>query len=147
MSPTIRLLALSALVCAVCAPADAAAPAGRRTAMEVARNLDVTSFPNSIGPRRERGKKRFVDYGVTRFTRTPDGVAVEEPDHSWLFEISILTDRGVRKVICFEDKNTGGGSYHTVDAMEVKRGRDGLYRATGRHPVDRRCPQYPEGER
>jgi hypothetical protein len=140
-----RLLAGSSILLMECLASHAgAATPPSRAALDVVRNLDVTSFPNSIGPRREPGKMRLRDYGFVKIE--PRGRAVdvfEQPKRDWLFSVRVLHDFGPRKTICLIDQNVGGGTYHTVEPIEIKRGRDGLYRATKRRLDEPACPRYP----
>ncbi|MCI2243901.1 hypothetical protein L3067_04665 [Xanthomonas sp. PPL568] len=39
----------------------------------VIQHLDLTSFPNSVGPRRLPGKTTFADYGFVDVAKTADG--------------------------------------------------------------------------
>nr|WP_294817840.1 hypothetical protein [uncultured Sphingomonas sp.] len=50
-----------------------AAPAGANDMDGVIRNLDLTTFPNSLGPGRWTGKATFADYGFVIVAKTANG--------------------------------------------------------------------------
>ena len=90
--------------------------------------LDMTSFPNSVGPRREEGLKTLADYG---FVATgDDGTTYEEDDGSWRFVVTPLASGDGRMLVCVEDQALNGGSYHTRHALELVEDASGLLRAT-----------------
>ena len=108
--------------------ADAADP------VAVATKLDITSFPNSTGPRRKEGLRTFADYGFTSVARDGNAAVLDAADKSWTFRVSIL-DRGDKAMkLCILDRALNGGSYFSVKPIEVAQGKDGLFRATG-NPV------------
>jgi hypothetical protein len=92
-----------------------------KLAQFVIENLDVTSFPSSIGPRMSPGKTFFQDYGfVPRIVKDSEAL-LEEADGSWRFHIRVLdrTDSGI--FVCFEDQAANGGTYHTQDVLYLVR--------------------------
>ena len=101
--------------------ADAADP------VAVATKLDITSFPNSTGPRRKEGLRTFADYGFTSVARDGNAAVLDAADKSWTFRVSIL------------DRALNGGSYFSVKPIEVAQGKDGLFRATGNPVADPNC--------
>lgn len=104
-------------------PQDIAAIAGR---------VDLTSFPNSIGPRREPGKYSLADYGFTHMRRDGNAVEFEPADRSWVLRFTLLYRGGDGVQLCILDRARNGGSYFTVRPVEFRMSSDGLYRATGR---------------
>ena len=83
--------------------------------------LDITSFPSSIGPRREPGKTFFKDYGFDS-TRTTDRTAdLETMEKDWIFHFDVvdISDSGI--VICLTDKAQNGGSYSANDVLLLTR--------------------------
>jgi hypothetical protein len=134
---------LSALLFVVELFASAPAVAGASvSARDAARAIDLTSFPNSTGPRRIPGAKTPTDYGFTIAEEHGDGVDLYLADRSWLLGVRVLTQSGRTLVLCIQDKAENGGSYHTIDPVEFERRSDGLLHATGRHVTDRNCPAY-----
>ena len=67
-------------------------------------HLDLSSFPNSTGPRRSPGKRSFADYGFTEVELTSEGATLYRPDHSWMMWFSILTTGPSTIRICFGDQ-------------------------------------------
>ena len=93
----------------------------RDVAQFVVDMLDVTSFPNSIGPRRAKGKATFRDYGVVPRRIAGNEAVLEESDGSWTFVITILkrTDLGIG--ICFEHRGAYPAHYHTQEVLLLTR--------------------------
>jgi hypothetical protein len=109
----------------------AAVPVHAETAQNLGERLDMTSFPNSIGPRREDGARTLKDYGFTKVQIEGETVRFLEPDESWVFAVRPLATTAPQMALCIEDQALNGGSYHIVEALEVTEGTDGLLHATG----------------
>jgi hypothetical protein len=118
----------------------AAAPSLASTSSErdtnvLIRKLDVTSFPNSIGPRREPGKSTLADYGFVNVEKTPHGVSLTTRDHGWLMGFDILTRSPEAFDICFYDRglrrpgDVRAPSYNTTTALRVRKSERGLWKA------------------
>jgi hypothetical protein len=102
----------------------------KSAAAEMIKNLDMTSFANSIGPRRKPGAYTLAQYGFTSFTSFGDGWAeAEEADHSWSFRIFVLNNGDRKKRLCVIDA-AHGGTYHTTEAVDVAPSAGGLWKAT-----------------
>ncbi len=101
--------------------------------------LDLTSFNNSIGPRREKGKHTFEDYGFALSQSDEKKAVVREPDGSWEFVVTLLPGTESIK-ICLEDKALNGGSYHTQHAYMLAPAKDGLLQAS--LTEDPACPSF-----
>jgi hypothetical protein len=110
----------------------------------VAGMIDVMSFPNSIGPRREEGLKTFADYGFTTVELVDRTVELYEDDRSWMFGITVLDASDSRLVLCRLDKALGGPTYHSQDAMAFQPGEGGLLVATEGKIEDPACPHIGE---
>ena len=107
---------------------------------------DVTSFPNSLRPRRQPELKTLAQNGFTVVVPAEGGgVEVYEPDRSWLFGIRVLDSNadGSGAVLCILDQAQNGGTYVAQDAVEVKRGSDGLLHATGWSIERPDCAPFP----
>ena len=105
----------------------------RLSASEAAARLDVASFPNSLRPRQRPDLKTLAQNGFTVVIPVKGGVEVYEPDRSWLFGVRVLdSDADGGGVLCILDQARNGGTYVAQDAVEVRRGSDGLLHATGR---------------
>lgn len=119
------------LLALVAAPAAAAGDV--RDAV-VAR-LDLTSFPNSVGPRRVAGRHGFADYGFTQVRRTADGADLYAADRGWMMGFRILAATPTRLRLCFVDRglrrpqDMRGPSYDTRTALVVTRTRNGPWPA------------------
>ncbi len=109
---------------------------------EVARTLDITSFRNSIRPGLKPGTKTLAQNEFTEMNPVEgdaNSVEVWLPDRSWLFEITVLKGEGDKAVVCILDKAENGGTYLSLELLELRRGRDGLLHATGRAVSSPRC--------
>jgi hypothetical protein len=105
-------------------------PAFAETPQAIAERLDLTSFPNSIGPRRDAGLFTFADYGFTVVEANGQTVRFNEPEGGWVFNVTVLDTRNGRLRLCVADNAENGGSYDTVSALEVVEGATGLLHAT-----------------
>ena len=115
------------------------------TPAEVARTLDIASFFNSIRPGLNPGTKTLAQNGFTVVEPVEDNVRsvwVYLPDHSWLFEITVLGQEGDDVTVCVLDQALNGGTYLTQEPLALRRGRDGLLHATGRAVNDPHCDEY-----
>ena len=110
---------------------------------EVARTLDITSFPNSIRPGLKPGTKTLAQNGFTEMVLVkddPSSVEVYQPGHSWLFGITVLRSEGAGKaLVCILDQALNGGTYLSLEPIELQWDKDGLLYATGRKVSDPRC--------
>lgn len=118
------LFILAAALSLLSAPAFAEAP------QAIAERLDVTSFPNSIGPRREAGRFTLTDYGFTLVEANGQMVRFTDAEDGWTFTVTVLDERRGRLRLCVADKAENGGSYDVVKAIEVVEGSTGLLHAT-----------------
>ena len=66
-------------------------------------------------------------------------IEVYQPDRSWLFKIAARRSENGKTVVCILDQALNGGTYLSLDPVELKRRRDGLLHATGRAVSDPRC--------
>jgi hypothetical protein len=118
-----------------------AAPVDPRLADVIAR-LDMRSFPNSIGPRRQPDKVTLADYGVTLVEAGDDGwVHVWAPDRSWVRSFRLLETGPDGPTVCFVDDAQGGATYFARRAYRLSEADGGYLQAT---PVEREdCPTFP----
>ncbi|OSZ66446.1 hypothetical protein CAP40_11230 [Sphingomonas sp. IBVSS2] len=132
-------MAIGMLLAALLAQDLAVVTADAADPVAVATRLDITSFPNSIGPRRKEGLRTFADYDFTSVVRDGNAAVLDAADKSWTFRVSIL-DRSDRTMkLCILDRALNGGSYFSVKPIEVAQGKDGLFRATGNSVADPNC--------
>lgn len=112
-----------------CAPSSAAQRVAQDTLIA---GLDLTSFPNSTGPRRIVGKWSLADYGFTRLRRSSDYVEARTADvGGWEIGFTVLAPGTQAMTICLIDRAQDGGSYRTQTPYRVERQPDGRWRVTG----------------
>lgn len=109
----------------------------------IAAIVDVRSFPNSLGPRRQDDLRTFRDYGFTDATITGDTVELREQDGSWMFGITILVAGDDHVVLCILDRAIGGPSYDAQGPVAFAMDVEGLLVATGEDLVAPGCPSRP----
>ncbi|MBS63626.1 hypothetical protein [Salinisphaera sp.] len=86
--------------------------------------LDLASFRNSLGPRREPGDHTFADLGMEPTSRATDGVVFESND--WRYRIQVLergdfNQDGIEDLkLCFQDRALDG-SYNVQTPLLVSR--------------------------
>ena len=115
------------------------------TSSEVAKKLDVMSFPNSIHQMSRPGARTFAQYGFTQVVPTEGkagSVDVYQPDHGWLFQITVLGRKGDDVTVCVLEQALNGGTYLGQTPLALRRGRDGLLHATGQAVSDPHCDDY-----
>src|SRR5258706_9822644 len=81
-----------------------AAPADANDVNGVIRNLDLTSFPNSIGRRHMPGKTTFADYGFVTVEKTASGAKLVRKDDGRSKSFVIISDGPKFMRICFHDR-------------------------------------------
>ena len=110
-------LAAALAACATAAPPRPAEGA-RTDAAALFEALDIASFRNSVGPRREPGQRRFADLGVAVTDATADRAESHRPG-DWLYALTVLArgdangDGAPDVTVCFEDRALNGGTYNT----------------------------------
>ncbi|MES1947584.1 hypothetical protein C84B14_09557 [Salinisphaera sp. C84B14] len=86
--------------------------------------LDLASFRNSLGPRREPGDHTFADLGMEPTSRSRDGVVFESND--WRYRIQVLergdfNGDGIEDLkLCFQDR-ARDGTYSVQTPLLVSR--------------------------
>lgn len=110
----------------------------------LARNLDLASFRNSLGPRRTPAQRTFASLGITPTSTSGHSVVFEEDD--WTYRIKILRRGDINRdgledlEICFTDK-AKEGSYATQQPMLVTRYSASSLVTALHYEVDG-CPAY-----
>lgn len=105
-------------------------PEGSRVATTILRHLDLNSFPNSTGPRRQAALHTPSDYGLTKMESFDDGWAqASEPDDGWFMSDVVLDGRGRTRTICFNDTGGKGATYRSTQALRVTLDRNGRWEA------------------
>lgn len=124
--------ALAATVAIFAAPTISA---GDNGAGSLVANLDLTSFPNSTGPRRAAGEFTFADYGFTQVEMTPGGAKLTASDGSWVMSFEIVSNSSGTVEICFHDQAIGRSgqifrpSYNATSALRVTKSPRGKWSA------------------
>lgn len=89
-------------------------------ATTVLRHLDLNSFPNSTGPRRQATLHTPSDYGLTRIESFDDGWAqASEPGDRWFMSVYVLDGAKRTRTICFLDTGGKGATYRATKALRV----------------------------
>ena len=136
---------VSAAVLLAALPACPGVASAELTSSEVAKKLDVMSFPNSIHQMSRPGARTFAQYGFTQVVPTEGkagSVDVYQPDHRWLFQIMVLGRKGDDVTACVLEQALNGGTYLGQTPLALRRGRDGLLHATGQAVSDPHCDDY-----
>ncbi|WP_017914141.1 hypothetical protein [Xanthomonas sp. SHU 166] len=101
----------------------------------VIQQLDLTSFPNSVGPRRLPGKTTFADYGFVDVTKTAHGARLLEADKGWMMRFEVLSADATSVRLCFHDTGlarpgaTQAPSYDATSALLVSTASQGKWTA------------------
>jgi len=130
-----KTLLLGALLTVGIAGASSATPSHSRAIEAIVRNLDLTSFPNSTGPRRSPGKATLADYGFVRVV--PDGTetSVYQRDRSWVMSFRIISEDAHSVRLCFHDRGLSqpnslvAPSYNATSALLISKSPRGPWKA------------------
>ncbi|KMM77343.1 pesticin immunity protein [Xanthomonas sp. NCPPB 1128] len=101
----------------------------------IIQHLDLTSFPNSVGPRRMPGKTTFADYGFVDVTKTADGARLLQADKGWMMRFEVLSADPTSVRLCFHDSglarpgDTSAPSYNATSALLVAKSSRGNWTA------------------
>lgn len=126
------LIVLTAL--AVGGSAQAASP-DVGTINAIIKNLNLTSFPNSVGPRRLAGRTSFADYGFVIVEKSSNGASIFSKDKGWVMSFRVLSTGPRSLQLCFHDRGLGRPgdatvpSYNATSALVVSKLPRGLWTA------------------
>src|ERR1700686_2919264 len=86
----------------------------------VLEKLDVTSIPSPIGPKREKGKKTFGDYGYVTSKLDESQALIEGPQAR--IAINILEENKSGIYVCFnaQAQKQGSGQIQRVLLLKLK---------------------------
>lgn len=115
---------------------------------DILHRLDLDSFPNSTGPRRQPTLHTPVDYGLTSFQSFDDGwTEASEPDDSWHMSALLLEGSSKSGTICFVDAGGKGATYRATQVLHVQTGADDRLTATqiADRPDCRNQPPFKAG--
>lgn len=111
------------------------APVDANDVNEVIRNLDLTSFPNSLVGRRS-SKTTFEDYGFVTVEKTTDRAKLVRKEDGRSKSFVVIANRGKRIDLCFHDRfvvmPADGASplrYHNTSALIVSKSPRGKWTA------------------
>ncbi|MEG8052875.1 hypothetical protein QP185_05805 [Sphingomonas aerolata] len=121
----LKVLALLSAVVASGSLLDARAPTDETDGL--IKNLDLTTFPNSVGPRRMQGKTTLADYGFVEVEKTVKGANVVRDDQGWMMGFTIISAGPKVLRVCFYDKGLKkpgdalAPSYNSTTALLVSK--------------------------
>ena len=101
------------------------------TLAQIVRSLDLRSFRNSTGPRRQKRLITPQDYGFARSYREDGVLELYTSDDNWMMSFPLLNYTGLGEILCSDDKANNGGAYNSRIPLEVRLGKDSFYHATG----------------
>ena len=105
-------------------------PAAATVAAAILQHLDLDSFPNSTGARRQPTLRTPADYGLIRLEAFDDGwVQVSEPDKGWYMSTLVLEGSREAATLCFRDTGGNGASYRATQVLHVQLQADARWTA------------------
>ncbi len=87
----------------------------------VVNKLDVTSLPSAFRPKKEKGKKTFVDYGFTVQTVDENEAVIEAAGGMRRLSIKILDQKSSGIYVCVAEPGENGGQAKTQSVLLLKR--------------------------
>ena len=136
---------MSAVFLLVCMPLavasnDRAYPKEKVAEFVVAK-LDVTSIPSAIGPKREKGKKTFGDYGYVTRKLDEKEALVESPQGGSQIIVSILEENKSGIYVCLSGgaQKQSSSQIQRVFFLKLKNG-DGLLKGRESWKEFASCP-------
>jgi hypothetical protein len=127
-----RLKILAAIAALVASGSSPASPIDAIEIDGVIKHQDLTTFSNSTGSRRMRGKTTFADYSFLRVEKTVNGAKLVRDDKGWTTGSSIISAGPKSLRICFYDRGMaqpGDGRaprYSATSALLVSKSRRGI---------------------
>lgn len=114
----------------------------------VIRNLDLTTFPNSLGPGRHSGKATFADYGFVIVEKTEAGAKLIRRSDDTIKSFVILSDDPKNMRLCFYERivrQVGATvrSYDLTVALLVTKSQRGMWTAEQIKAGYPGCHNYP----
>jgi hypothetical protein len=130
-----KLKILAAFTALVASGSSLASSIGAGEIDGVIKYLDLTTFPNSVGPRRMPGKTTFADYGFIHVENTASGAKLVRDDKGWTMGFSIISAGPTSLRLCFYDRGLAQPgdvfvpSYNATSALLVSKSRRGMWAA------------------
>ena len=107
-------------------------PSRQLLVQQIVRDLDLTAFRNSTGPRREPRKRSFADYGFTQVDLRDAGASLYQSDRGWMMSFEVLSAAATTVDICFHDQglkrpqDSWAPTYNAWSALRLKRTSSGF---------------------
>ena len=83
--------------------------------------LDVTSLPSGFRPKKEQGKKAFVDYGFTAQSVNESEAVMEEAGGVKKLSIKVLDQNSSGIYVCVGELGQNGAEIKTQSVILLKR--------------------------
>ncbi len=100
-------------------PSEVVAWPSKGLLLYVVAHLDVTTFRNSIGPRREPGKSSLHEYGFNVIHANELNADLINTSINWRMHFEMIKTTDSYLLICFDDQAINGGTYHTRNLIKV----------------------------
>lgn len=111
------------------------------SASDLLAKLDLTSFPNSTGPRHLPSPSTPEVAGFTQANEAEGWASkTSAAEDSWRIGLRVLSVQGDDVVVCFSDVAENGGTYFVQTVLTLTP-TDGGYIAT-QGPADADCPEW-----
>jgi hypothetical protein len=113
----------------------------------VVEKLDLTSLPDTIRLKREKGKKTLGDYGYLTRTIDQKGALLQEPQGRSQIAISVLqeTQSGIYVCVNGQSKKEGSEQFQRVFLLKLKNA-DGLLKGRESSKGFAACPAIGGGD-
>ena len=116
------VLAFAALSCApVTEAGDKAAYPTENVAEFIVEKLDVTSLPDAIRPKKEKGKKTFADYGFTMQGVNEGEATIRSEGGARKLSIKVLDQRSSGIYVCVTEPGPNAGQAKRQTVVLLKR--------------------------
>jgi hypothetical protein len=124
-----------------------AANRDQSTTETIVGNIDATSLPAAYRPKKEKGKKTFVEYGYTAETRADGSIVLRATAGAQGLSVRILDDSGTEAYACISEPESTSGEPKTQSVIHLKRKvGGGLWKARESFREFASCPAIGEGE-
>ncbi|ELQ9312152.1 hypothetical protein R3D73_005198 [Serratia marcescens] len=101
------------------------------TSAEILNRLDMTSFPNSLGPRHLKQGTTLSELKITTVSSEKGMATATNADKSWTYALNLLNEDKQKETytVCFNDKAVPGPpTYNNSQELVVKKSSQGTYK-------------------
>src|SRR5450432_4579710 len=116
---------LSGIILLACVPlalaGNNAAYPTEKVASFVVQQLDLTTFPSELRPKREKGRKTLAEYGYMTRNVDENEELVEAPRGTSQFTIKILEQNQSGIYVCANGRTENGSGSHFQRVLQLKR--------------------------